>query len=183
MITNQKRRYLTPDEAERLIKAAGQAGRQGTRDRALCLLAYRHGLRCSEAVALQWHQVDYHAGVLHVHRLKHGTPSVHPLRGPELRALREVRRQWPSGEYIFQSERGGPLSHDMAARVVERAGQAAGIDFRVTPHMLRHACGYKLANDGQDTRGIQHYLGHRNIQSTVLYTQLAPDRFREFWAD
>jgi type 1 fimbriae regulatory protein FimE len=68
-------------------------------------------------------------------------------------------------------------------KLVKRAGQNAGIDFSVHPHMLRHACGYKLANDGHDTRSVQHYLGHKNIQHTVRYTELAADRFKGFWKD
>jgi type 1 fimbriae regulatory protein FimB/type 1 fimbriae regulatory protein FimE len=67
--------------------------------------------------------------------------------------------------------------------MVARAGRIAGIPFRVHPHMLRHACGYKLANDGQDPRAIQAYLGHRNINHTVRYTELSPERFRGFWKD
>ena len=68
-------------------------------------------------------------------------------------------------------------------KLLARAGKEAGFTFLVHPHMLRHATGYKLANDGQDTRAIQHYLGHRNIQHTTRYTELAPDRFKDFWKD
>ena len=64
-----------------------------------------------------------------------------------------------------------------------RAGENAKIKFPVHPHMLRHGCGYKLANDGQDTRAIQHYMGHKNIQHTVRYTELASDRFNGFFKD
>ncbi|MCZ6680863.1 MAG: tyrosine-type recombinase/integrase, partial [Candidatus Poribacteria bacterium] len=68
-------------------------------------------------------------------------------------------------------------------KIIARAGELAGLGFPVHPHMLRHACGFKLANDGHDTRAIQHYLGHKNIQHTVRYTELAPDRFNRFWQD
>ena len=101
----------------------------------------------------------------------------------ELRSLRRLRREYPGSPYLFQSERGAPLTASSIRRVVQRAGREAGIDFPVHPHMLRHACGYKLANDGQDTRAIQHYLGHRQIQHTVRYTELAADRFNGFWDD
>ncbi len=177
------RDYLTPDEVERLMAAAGKAGRYGYRDAALMLVAYRHGLRVSELVALRWDQVDFKAGLLHVNRAKNGIASVHPLRGPELRALRRLRREDGSGAYIFMTERGGPMTTDNVRKLVQRAGQAARLAFPVHPHMLRHACGYKLANDGHDTRAIQHYLGHRNIQNTVRYTELAPGRFKDFWRD
>lgn len=183
MLSNQKRTYLTEDEADRMIKAARQEGRQGVRDHALLLITYRHGLRASEALALQWHQVDWKAGLLHVMRAKNGTPAVHPLQGPQLRALRELRRAFPDGAYLFQSERGNPLSPDMMARVVARAGEVAKLGFPVNPHMLRHGCGYRLANRNIDTRTIQAYLGHRNINNTVIYTRLAPGPFRGLFSD
>jgi type 1 fimbriae regulatory protein FimB/type 1 fimbriae regulatory protein FimE len=174
---------LVPDEVERLLAAAGQRGRYGARDRTLLLSMYRHGLRVSEAVSLRWDQVDLKAGLLHVQRLNRGVPSTHRLRGPELRALRQLRREWPDGAYLFVSERGGPMTASNVRKLVVRAGQQAGIGFPVHPHMLRHACGFKLANDGHDTRSLQHYLGHKNIAHTVRYTELAPDRFKGFWRD
>ena len=68
-------------------------------------------------------------------------------------------------------------------KMIARAGMEAALPFPVHPHMLRHACGYKLANDGHDTRSIQQYLGHRNITHTTRYTELAADRFNGFWKD
>ena len=123
------------------------------------------------------------AGLLHVNRLKNGVPSTHPLRGPELRSLRQLRRDWPDSPYLFVSGRGGPMTSSNVRKLVTRAGQVAHIPFPVHPHMLRHACGFKLANDGHDTRALQHYLGHKNISHTVRYTELAPDRFKTFWRD
>ena len=123
-------------------------------------------------------------GLVHVKRLKNGTPSTHPLRGPELRALRKLQReQAQDGGYVFTSERSGPMTTDNVRKMMQRAGQRARIPFPVHPHMLRHATGYKLANDGHDTRAIQDYLGHKNIQHTVRYTELAPTRFKDFWRD
>ena len=179
----RSREYLTPDEVDELMKAAGSIGRHRHRDRTLILIGYRHGLRVSELVSLRWDQVDLKAGRLHVVRLKNGSPSTHPLRGPELRALRRVQREYPGSPYVFNTERRGPLAASTVRRLIARAGREARLPFPTHPHMLRHACGYKLANDGHDTRAIQHYLGHRNITHTCRYTELAADRFNRFWQD
>jgi type 1 fimbriae regulatory protein FimE len=182
-VSYRSREYLSDKEVVALMTAAAGVGRHGARDAALILIAYRHGLRVSELVSLRWDQVDLQQGLLHVPRRKHGIASVHPLRGPELRALRRLQRTYPATAYVFVSERKAPLCADAVRKIVGRAGREAGIEFPVHPHMLRHATGYKLANDGQDTRAIQHYLGHRNIQHTTRYTELAADRFKDFWRD
>jgi type 1 fimbriae regulatory protein FimB/type 1 fimbriae regulatory protein FimE len=179
----RSREHLTPDEVERLITAAGKVGRHGHRDATLLLMAYRHGLRVSELVALKWDQINLQAGLLHVCRLKNGMPSTHPLRGPELRALRRLQRENEGGVYLFMTERGSPITTATVRKLVQRSGHLAGLGENIHPHMLRHSLGYKLANDGQDTRAIQHYLGHKNIQHTVRYTELAPHRFNAFFKD
>ena len=177
------REYLLPDEINRLLAAAKTLGRHGHRDHTLILLAYRHGLRVSELIALRWDMVDLKQGLLHVTRLKNGVDSTHPLRGPELRALRKLLAQFPDSPYLFITERGGPITASSVRRIVARAGHEAGLTFSIHPHMLRHSCGYKLANDGVDTRALQHYLGHRNIQHTVRYTEMSSERFKNFWKD
>lgn len=179
----RSREYLTPPEVEKLIEAATKAGRHGQRDAALLLLAYRHGLRVSELVALRWEQVDLAGALLHVRRAKNGIHSTHPLRGPELRALRALRRSNGAVPYVFVSERGAPLTPSTIRKLVARAGRLASLPFPVHPHMLRHACGFYLANQGHDTRAIQLYLGHKNIHHTVRYTELAAARFNGFWGD
>jgi type 1 fimbriae regulatory protein FimB/type 1 fimbriae regulatory protein FimE len=146
-------------------------------------MAYRHALRVSELCALRWEQVDLQQGLLHVNRLKNGNASNHPIRGTEIRALRRLKRDYLDCPYVFTGERRGPLTTSSVRKIVARAGVAAGLEFPVHPHMLRHAAGYKLANDGQDTRSIQAYLGHRNITHTVRYTELSPERFKDFWQD
>jgi len=182
--TLRPRFYLTPDEVERLIAAARKASpRHDLRDSTLILLMYRHGLRVTEAVHLQWSQVDLNQASLYVRRAKRGIHSVHPLKGGELRALRQLKREYPETPYIFVTERKTPLEISTARKLVKRAGVVAELPFPIHPHMLRHACGYVLANAGQDTRSIQHYLGHRNIQHTVRYTELCSERFRDFWSD
>ena len=117
-------------------------------------------------------------------RLKNGTPATHPLTGKELRALRRLqRKQEPKSPFVFTSERGTPYSRRGIQAMVERAGEAAKFDMKIHAHMLRHACGFKLANDGVDTRTIQAYLGHKSIQHTVRYTELAPTRFKSLFRD
>ena len=175
------REYLTESEVERLMKAA-KANRWGHRDATMILVAYRHGLRSSELVDLRWDQVDFRAATMHVRRLKQGTPSSHPIMGDELRSLRKLQReQDPKSPFVFTSERGAPFTSAGFARMVERVGATARFTFKAHPHMLRHACGYALANKGHDTRALQAYLGHKNIQHTVRYTELSPTRFKDFW--
>jgi len=175
------REYFTESEVEKLLDAA-RSNRWGHRDATMMLVAFRHGLRASELVDLRWDQVDFNAATLHVRRVKQGTPAVHPLRGDELRALRKAHRdQEPPSPFVFTSERGAPFTTAGFARMVERAGEAAEFAFKTHPHMLRHACGYALANKGHDTRSLQAYLGHKNIQHTVRYTELSPTRFKDFW--
>ena len=158
------REYLTEQEVERLIDAARKRGRNGARDAAAILLAFRHGLRAQELCQLRWSQVDLRHGRLHVNRAKGGQESVHPLRGPELRALRPLQGASP---YVFVTEAGTPVTTAWFLRMIQRTGKAAKLPFPVHPHMLRHSTGSKLANDGHDTRSLAHYLGHRNLQSTV----------------
>ena len=130
-----------------------------------------------------WRQVEFETAVLHVRRRKNGTPSVHPLSGRELRALRRLRRESEASPFIFVSERGSPFIVAGFQKLISRAGEKAGFEFQAHPHMLRHTCGYALANAGQDTRALQAYLGHRCIQHTVRYTELSPERFKRFWRD
>jgi type 1 fimbriae regulatory protein FimB/type 1 fimbriae regulatory protein FimE len=177
------REHLDRKEVERLMKAAGD-NRNGHRDATAILIAFRHGLRAAELCDLRWDQVDFAQAVLHVRRVKNGTPSTHPLTGSEMRALRRLKREAPDSPFMFVSERGAPLSPAGFARMIERAAVVAGLDaLKVHPHMLRHACGYALANAGVDTRSLQSYLGHRHIQNTVRYSELSPNRFKGFWKD
>jgi integrase len=177
------REHLTEAEVERLTKAV-QRNRYGHRDATMVLVTYRHGLRASELTDLRWDQVDMRTATLHVRRVKQGTPSTHPILGDELRSLRRLHReQEPKSPFVFTSERGSPFTTAGFARMIERAGKVAKLAFKAHPHMLRHACGYALANKGHDTRALQAYLGHRNIQHTVRYTEMSPTRFKNFWRE
>jgi type 1 fimbriae regulatory protein FimB/type 1 fimbriae regulatory protein FimE len=174
------REYLTEREVERLIEGC-QGNRQAHRDQTMILLAFRHGLRASEVCNLQWTQVDFAAAIS---RAKNGTPATHPLTGRELRALRRLHRDGEGrSPFLFVSERGSPMTVSNFQKLISRACEAAGLKIKAHPHMLRHACGYKLANEGHDTRGLQAYLGHKNIQHTVRYAELAPTRFKGWWRD
>jgi type 1 fimbriae regulatory protein FimE len=146
---------------------------------------FRHALRVSEAVALRWDQIDLKKGLLHVSRIKNGLDATHPLRGIELRALRQLKHDYDgdNATYVFMSQKGAPLSTRTVHELIARAGENAGFKFTIHPHMLRHSTGFYLANNGQDTRAIQGYLGHANIMHTVKYTELAPNRFKDFWKD
>jgi type 1 fimbriae regulatory protein FimB/type 1 fimbriae regulatory protein FimE len=177
------REYLTRDEVEQLIKATAD-NRNAHRDATLILVASRHGLRVSEVIDLRWDQVDFTRAELHVRRVKGGSPATHPIPGRELRWLRRLEReQRPKSAFVFTSERDAPFTSRGIHKMIGRAGSVAGLSFPVHAHMLRHACGYKLANDGVDTRTIQKYLGHRNIQHTVRYTELSAKQFRNLWDD
>jgi integrase len=175
---SNQRQYFTESELNKLISAA-RKGRHGHRDATLILIMARHGLRVSEAVDLEWSQVDFTRAHLHVRRLKGGTASVHPIQGDELRALRELRRQ-TEGAFVFASERGGPMTRFNVSKMIEAAGERAGLPY-AHPHMLRHTCGHLLADAGHDTRRLQLWLGHVDIKHTAHYSQLSASPFRDFW--
>jgi integrase len=165
-----------------LIEAAA-GNRYGHRDAPMVLLAYRHALRAAEIVDLRWEQIDFKTATLHVRRVKNGKPAMHPLTGREMRELRQHHRGSPQSPFVFVSERGAPLSVAGFSRMVERATVEASLGIKAHAHMLRPACSYKLTKDGIDTRALQAYLGHRNIQNTTRYAALAPGRFKGFWPD
>jgi type 1 fimbriae regulatory protein FimB/type 1 fimbriae regulatory protein FimE len=174
------RKYLTPDEVERLAAAAKKRGRYGSRDAFAIRLTARHGFRVSELCALRWDQIDLKAQLMSVTRLKNGRASTHPLNGSEVRALRQLRRDWPEGRFVFVTERGAPFTRSGFAKMIERAGKAANIGFDLHFHMLRHSCGYLYATQGKDTRQLQQWLGHKAIRHTVEYTDLSAHIFKDW---
>ena len=178
------RKHLTGREVERLIEAT-RGSRNEARDRCLLLLIFRHGLRVSEACRMKLDQVDTESRVLHVSRLKGGLSTTHPLRGDELRAigvwLKERAKMRPTGKAFFVSEQRRPLHRSTVNLALRKYSAAAFLPLLAHPHMLRHACGFALADQGADTRLIQDYLGHRNIQYTVRYTATNPARFEKLW--
>jgi type 1 fimbriae regulatory protein FimB len=178
------RKHLVSAEIEKLMDVA-KGSRNAARDRCLLLLIFRHGLRVSEPCGLRLSQVDTDSRVLHVARLKKGLSTTHPLRGDEIRAIKAwlIKRAQmkPETDAFFISERRGPLSRKTAWVMIRTYGELAGLAVDAHPHMLRHACGFALADQGADTRLIQDYLGHRNIQHTVKYTATNPARFERLW--
>jgi integrase len=175
---NVFRDHLTPAEIKQLIKAVKYRSRNPERDSTLVLMMYRHGLRRSEAARLRWSDIDLQGASIYIRRQKGSRSGRHPLQGDEIRALRRIKSESP---YVFISERGCPLSPRTISHIINRAGRAAEFEFEVNSHMMRHSCGYYLANKGYDTRLIQDYLGHSNIQNTVRYTQLNASRFEGIW--
>jgi type 1 fimbriae regulatory protein FimB len=178
------RKHLTTREVERLIEAA-KGSRNEARDRCLLLLMFRHGLRVSEACGLKLDQVDSESRVLHVARLKRGLSTTQPLRADELRAisawLKERARMKLAGKSFFVSEQHRPLHRSTVNLLLKTYSVVASLSLIAHPHMLRHACGFALADQGADTRLIQDFLGHRNIQHTVKYTATNPARFEKLW--
>ena len=175
------REYLTGAEVERLMAAARASSRHGNRDATMILIGYRHGLRASELCDLQWSQVELATGRLHVRRAKNGSPSVQSPTGRRNTRSAAPPARTGGSAHVFMTERGAPMTPKAFHALFARIGARAEMPFPVHPHMLRHGCGYALANAGHDTRALQAYLGHKNIQHTVRYTELAPDRFRDFW--
>lgn len=184
MATNGRLRdYLTRREVRALLRAAKRSKRYGTRNHAMILLAYRHGLRASELVALRVADVDLHARTIYCRRQKGSKSSVHPMKRDEIDAIERVLRDRTvrGTDYVFASERGARLARNGFWRVMSETGKRAGLAMNVYTHQLRHACGYYLANKGCDLRLIQEYLGHRQVQNTVRYTTLDARRFEGLW--
>ena len=176
--TEVRRQRLTEAEVEAIIRQAGTE-----RDRLMILMAYRHGLRVSELIALTWRQVDFDAARLQVIRAKGSENGVHPLSGREIRALRSLRRHQTVGRHwIFVTSRGGPMTRNGFYKLLVQAAARAGIT-DVHPHLVRHGCGFKLVNQGMDTLSLAAYLGHANVQNTKRYARMDAARFDGLWRD
>jgi integrase len=170
------RRHLRPEEAAKLVAAAGKRGRYPERDKLLLRLAYRHGLRASEAVGLRWDSFDLDGGSLTITRAKGGRTSTHTVARDDLSALRKMRKE-TNGPWVFETERGGPLCPSTQFNTSSaRPGWRPGLGDAIHPHMLRHGAGYALINDGVDVRLVQEFLGHASITSTAIYTAISPKR-------
>lgn len=183
-VDERPKNFLTEAEIEKFLRLS-RKGRHGVRNFAMTLLAYRHALRVSELANMRVADVDLDAGRLFVRRSKGSLSTSQPMGGDEIRALRGWLRQRTNAPccnspLLFLSER-GPMTRQAVNYLVAVIGKGAGLSVHVHPHMLRHSCGYALANKGCDTRLIQDYLGHRNIRHTQLYTRTAAVRFERLW--
>ncbi len=180
-----QRKHLTQSEVERLLLRSKE-GSNPERDYCLIYMSYIHGFRVSEACQLRLSDMDLQAKSLYIRRLKNGLSTNHPLLGNEIRAIRawlKVRKrlQGAESEWLFLSREGRPLSRQRVYQIINQLGEKANIAVASHPHMLRHACGFALADRGIDTRLIQDYLGHRNIRHTVAYTASNAERFEGVW--
>jgi type 1 fimbriae regulatory protein FimB len=173
--------YLNEAEVVELLQAA-KRGRHGIRDHLIMLMMYRHGLRVSEAVGLRRDDVDLDQARLWVRRLKNGLAVEQPITGDELRAIkRYLATRSDRLPWLFVSERAQAMTRQSVNYLIAAAATRAGLP-PVHPHMLRHSCGFALANRGHDLRLIQDYLGHRDPRHTVHYTRVAGSRFEGIWS-
>jgi integrase len=174
------RYWVTRAEVDRLMAAAAKLGRNGHRDSTMILTGYRHGLRVCELVALDWSDVNFEARTVYVRRRKGSKSGEHDLQADEIKALRKIGRQ-ASGP-VFTSESGLPMTTSGFFKIIARAGVAAKIGLPIHPHMLRHGFGYYLANRNPPLGELEimELMGHRNIQHTLEYTKLNPNRLRKF---
>jgi integrase len=184
-VDDRPKNFLTEAEVAYFLKAA-RKGRRGVRNYAMLLLAFRHGLRVSELINMRMPDVDLDTGRLFVRRLKGSLSTSQPLEGDEIRALRAWMRQrlnapCCNSPLVFLSER-GPMTRQAFNYICAEVAKRARLCIKVHPHMLRHSCGFALANKGRDTRLIQDYLGHRNITHTQVYTRTAAIRFEGLWS-
>lgn len=178
------RKYLTESEIDAFLKAARKT-KNGVRDYCMILMAFRHGLRVSELIDMRLDQIDIENSRFEPRRLKGGSNSPQPIEGDELRAIRAWMRERSThhlchSPLVFLSNR-GPMTRQAVNYLCAVIGRKAGIAIKVHPHMLRHSCGYALANNNTATRTIQDYLGHKSIRHTEIYTAANPERFKNLW--
>ncbi len=183
----KQRKFMTPDEIKALLEASKQ-GRYSERDYCLLLIGFLHGFRVSELAHLTLGDIDLTQNRIYVRRLKGGLSTLQPLHPTEVIAIQrwlDKRRLFAAAEepWLFLSQKHQPLSRSQIFRLITKYGQLANLSVNVHPHMLRHACGYALADLGRDTRLIQDYLGHRNISHTVIYTASNQKRFHGIWGE
>jgi type 1 fimbriae regulatory protein FimB len=180
-------KHLTEHEIDRLLAAAKDetVTRNPTRNYAMVLICFRHGLRVSELCGLKVSDVDFQEGkegIITIRRLKHGVSGIHPLFKGEAKAIKAwlAIRADTDSKALFTSEQGKPFTRAAINLLLDRIASAAGLK-NVNPHALRHAAGYHAVNTGTDIRVIQRYLGHKSIASTVIYTEVDHAQFNKLF--
>lgn len=178
-------KFLTERQVEELIQIAFKGGQKWNRKRnaLMLMMLFRHGLRRGELIDLRWSQINIKDAQITICRLKNGKMSIHPIPEREIRMINEHQKTATSNVFVFSTLDGTPFSPDGIRKVIYSIAEKSKIPFRVHPHMFRHACGFYLANNGVDTRAIQAYMGHVDIKKTVIYTEMAPNRFNDFWKE
>jgi len=180
---------LTQAQVEALLHAPDTAVPLGLRDRSMLELMYASGLRVSELVGLQNHQVDLRSGVVRVtgkgqreRLVPFGDEAAWWLQ----RYLQEARPAILGGQHsddLFVTQRGSGMSRVMFWMLVKKHAQAAGITAPLSPHTLRHAFATHLLNHGADLRVVQMLLGHVDISTTTIYTHVARERLKTLHAE
>ncbi|MEQ5091667.1 tyrosine-type DNA invertase [Providencia rettgeri] len=181
----EKRKHLTETEVKKILNAS-LGGRYFERNYCFVYMSFIHGLRVSEARYLKLSDIDLQEGILHIRRIKNGLCTNHPLLKREVKVIKswlKARKKFlgSDSDWFFLSKKGKPLTRQRIYQLMTSLGIKANISINAHPHMLRHACGFALANRGVDTRLIQDYLGHRNIRHTVQYTASNSERFKNVW--
>lgn len=176
--TGRNREHLTQSEIDILLNRAKSTSQNGTRNHCIVLLGYRHGLRVSEIAALKWSDVDWNRGTLYINRSKGSISGTHPMQGDEMRALRKLQRDYPDTPFLFVDRTHAPLDSKAISKMIKRLGDGdKALGFPIHAHMLRHTCGFLMCDRGYDLRLVQAWLGHSNIQNTVVYTALSSKQF------
>jgi integrase len=177
----KSKNFVTVNELERLLKGAAKT-RHPVRNQAMILMMFWHGLRVTELCQLNDSDLDIDAGRLYVKRIKNSLSTTHPMRSEVLRTIKRYRKiRGESFRPLFLTERGDQFTRSPINYILKRSAKLGGLGFSVNPHMLRHGCGFALANMGHDTRLIQDYLGHKDIKNTVIYTRTTAKRFEKIW--
>ncbi len=177
------RRYLSENEVQQILDIAQQ---HSLRNYCMIYLAFIHGFRASELLSLKLTDYDPFASTLSIRRLKGGLSTIHPLSSEECHIISQwlqvrLRSSSSDSQWLFPSRNNTHITRQRFWQIIRTYGVMAGLTVRAHPHMLRHACGFALAERGNDTRLIQDYLGHKNIRHTVRYTATSPARFRQAW--
>ena len=175
--------WITYDEFKTIRDAAAKVGRHRHRDSLMIAMAFRHGLRATELVHLSWDHVSLERRTLDVHRAKKGKRGTHDLSDWEVKALKKLAKEGDRQGTLFKTERQGPFTTNAFFKIVARAGTEAGFSKPLHPHMFRHGCGFHMTEKGVHLRIIQDWLGHRNIQTTTIYTELSPGKLKGAFPD